>query len=341
MVNNIQFLRAVACLLVIFAHIELGFFKQDVDAGFFSFGSIGVDLFFIISGYIMMLVSTKYNDVLFNFTDSAHFLKRRLLRVIPLNTFFIILSIAITYAFLNFGYTNNYAIYHFPETKLSIVYFLQSTFFLHFGMASINAIAWTLQYEAIFYFLFSMSIFLGIDRFKFFSAFSFLILSISLAGYNLSDFYQVILSPLHLEFFMGIIVFKLVHSEKKNMNLSMLLLSALALYAARFFIGFSFGNLLDRVLDYGVIALLVFIIAIWIEGLLTVPKAIKHIGDASYSIYLTHWLIVILFACYFEYIPFKPNFIVFVFMNFIVSIAVSLLIFKYLERPIAKCLMNK
>ncbi|HHY0348101.1 TPA: acyltransferase family protein [Vibrio cholerae] len=215
MVNNIQFLRAVACLLVIFAHIELGFFKQDVDAGFFSFGSIGVDLFFIISGYIMMLVSTKYNDVLFNFTDSAHFLKRRLLRVIPLNTFFIILSIAITYAFLNFGYTNNYAIYHFPETKLSIVYFLQSTFFLHFGMASINAIAWTLQYEAIFYFLFSMSIFLGIDRFKFFSAFSFLILSISLAGYNLSEFYQVILSPLHLEFFMGIIVFKLVHSEKR------------------------------------------------------------------------------------------------------------------------------
>ena len=41
---NIQFLRAISVILVFFYHLKIEFFK---------FGYLGVDIFFVISGYVI------------------------------------------------------------------------------------------------------------------------------------------------------------------------------------------------------------------------------------------------------------------------------------------------
>ena len=43
-INYIQYLRALSVLLVFFYHLKLDFFKN---------GYLGVDIFFIISGYVI------------------------------------------------------------------------------------------------------------------------------------------------------------------------------------------------------------------------------------------------------------------------------------------------
>jgi peptidoglycan/LPS O-acetylase OafA/YrhL len=59
MIINIQFLRAIAALLVVFYHTAAHFFVVggETSGNIFSLlstiGYIGVDIFFVISGYIM------------------------------------------------------------------------------------------------------------------------------------------------------------------------------------------------------------------------------------------------------------------------------------------------
>ena len=62
--DSIQALRGIAALFVVLEHIR-----------FLNCGAFGVDIFFCVSGFMMMLSTHK---------DTTHFLTRRLIRVVPL-----------------------------------------------------------------------------------------------------------------------------------------------------------------------------------------------------------------------------------------------------------------
>lgn len=55
---SIQILRCLAAIVVVLYHIGEKI-KVDSNTGFFQVGAIGVDIFFIVSGFIMMLVSQQ------------------------------------------------------------------------------------------------------------------------------------------------------------------------------------------------------------------------------------------------------------------------------------------
>ena len=76
-IKNIQVLRALAALLVIFVHLDMFLKPLFGTADILSFGS-GVDIFFVISGFIM--VKTTANGK----TSAGTFLIKRLLRIAPL-----------------------------------------------------------------------------------------------------------------------------------------------------------------------------------------------------------------------------------------------------------------
>ncbi len=289
----------------------------------------------------MMLVSNRYKDVAFNVIDSGEFLKKRVLRVLPLNTIFIILSVLSTFLFVTYGYTNAYAVYHFPALKIDFLYFIESMFFVHFDRPSINEIAWTLQYEAIFYLLFSVSIFLGVGRERFFMLLSALIFILAYKNVQLNTYLSVILSPFHIELFFGILTFKVMRSKSSNRNMMFLMFLAILVYVVVNVTGVKFDNLLDRVLNYGLISLLIFCVTIKFEGKFVVPKAIGYIGDASYSVYLTHWLVVIMFASFYSYVPFSSNFIIFVSLNFVTAVVIFLLVYRFVEKPMTNTFNNK
>jgi len=97
------------------------------------FGTFGVEMFFVISGYVIMNSVTKY--------DLREFLLRRIMRIYPLFVFFTLLFFAL-----------NWASHAFPE-RLSFVGLLLNLSFLdiYFGVPALSPNAWSLTFEANFY----------------------------------------------------------------------------------------------------------------------------------------------------------------------------------------------
>ena len=71
-------LRALAIIAVIFYHFQIFYFNNKVFQG----GYLGVDIFFIISGYLIALLILKEQKETKKFSI-INFYKRRVRRIIP------------------------------------------------------------------------------------------------------------------------------------------------------------------------------------------------------------------------------------------------------------------
>ena len=92
MLFNIQYLRAFAAINVVFLHVLIGGESYNRPANLLSFfgnwGASGVDIFFVISGFVMIYTHINNPKTVLNFYKS------RLIRILPiywLITAFIIL----------------------------------------------------------------------------------------------------------------------------------------------------------------------------------------------------------------------------------------------------------
>jgi peptidoglycan/LPS O-acetylase OafA/YrhL len=141
MLNNIQALRAVAALMVVYSHVaaELGLR--------YSGGGSGVDVFFVISGFIIAHVASD---------DDRHFFARRLIRIVP--TYWIsTLSIFALVLAMPAG---------FRSTTANVGLLIRSLLFVP-DASSIQAdgllyptliAGWTLNYEMYFYVVFAIAL---------------------------------------------------------------------------------------------------------------------------------------------------------------------------------------
>lgn len=90
MIYSIQYLRGIAALLVVLHHAtHKGFQYGNSSLDWLKIDSSGVDLFFIISGFIMCY--TTHNKSI----DFYTFIKNRIERIIPLYWFFSVLALII------------------------------------------------------------------------------------------------------------------------------------------------------------------------------------------------------------------------------------------------------
>ena len=143
--KEIQFLRAVAVTLVVLSH--LGFGK-------FSGGFVGVDMFFVVSGFVIGL--TMVNEQISSGKVSfKRFFERRFFRIFPPLSFMVVVMTVYAYFIVPFTKAQDFFIqqaraalfsygnFFFMFRKLN--YFVQSgdiTFFLH---------TWSLGVEEQFY----------------------------------------------------------------------------------------------------------------------------------------------------------------------------------------------
>ena len=91
---SIQYLRALAAIMVVIAHSNHKAMIYNVDLlNFVKIGGGGVDLFFIISGFIMCLTVDRNRQ---SFTS---FMKSRVIRIAPL--YWILTCVALTIYLIN------------------------------------------------------------------------------------------------------------------------------------------------------------------------------------------------------------------------------------------------
>ena len=123
-IYSIQYLRAIAALMVAANHAIT--YPFDVETG-----EQGVDIFFVISGFIMVYIMEK------NQRSWSRFLKARFFRIAPLYYLCTIFAVII-------GYIEIPNLLHSIQTV---------TFIKFYKTSPPLAVGWTLEYEFIFYLL--------------------------------------------------------------------------------------------------------------------------------------------------------------------------------------------
>lgn len=145
----IQYMRGVAALMVVWHHArgQLPGLSALLPNGF---GAHGVDLFFVISGFIMVLTTTSTE------TTPWRFLKRRLVRVVPLYWLVTLALVVLTMVSPNLLNT----VKPTPSTTLMSLLFIPHISVGNPGMPwPILVPGWTLNYEMFFYAMFALSLF--------------------------------------------------------------------------------------------------------------------------------------------------------------------------------------
>lgn len=276
--RSIQYLRAAAALAVVVYH------AAERAGGHFGVGAAGVDVFFVISGFIMAIVGARPGQ------GPITFLQRRVERIVPLY-WLVTLGIAVLAVV---------APALFPRMVVTAPHLLQSLFFVpHIApggeAAPLLVPGWTLNYEAFFYLVFAASL-LAPERLRIW------LLSAALVGLVMaglafpqeSVIWRTYTSPLLIEFLLGV---WLGWAWKRGLGLGRvggLIMMVLGL------VGFAVVSTMGidvepvRLFAWGVPAFLIVAGAASLEQSVVIPKWrwLGLLGDASYSIYLVHGLAI-------------------------------------------------
>ncbi|WP_447639800.1 MULTISPECIES: acyltransferase family protein [Chitinophagaceae] len=163
-IKIIQALRGIAALMVMVYHKRVVLNTTGFAFGefFFGAGAMGVDLFFIISGFIMVMVNERRTTNVSPGKAAWQFFVNRVTRILPLYYFTIVLFFVIVWQ--GWG---------FLQDSKSVKDIVSSFFFIpldagkaapFYGYAAIT-VGWTLNYEMFFYGL--LTIGLLFDKYKY------------------------------------------------------------------------------------------------------------------------------------------------------------------------------
>lgn len=261
----IQVLRAVAALSVVLFHMSI-----------LRVGEAGVDIFFVISGFIMGSVGVEQPPLIF--------LKKRLIRLVPLYWSVTLLMCA---ASLVPGM--------FSRFSWSVRELLLSLFFLPYYNAEgvawpLVVPGWSLNAEMLFYVIFAFG--LAAKRAVLLSSAVLLVLVAAGALFPASHaIWEMYTSPQLLEFVGGLWLARWVALRGRYWGVVLMAMGVIG------FVGLHFtthGLIEWRLLSAGVPALLLVAGAVAIERGGAWPRLLwpERLGDASYSLYLLHGLVI-------------------------------------------------
>lgn len=282
----IQYLRALAALAVVVVHnLE----RSDYP---FVVGEAGVDLFFVISGFVMWTLADAQQP------SAQVFLWRRIIRIVPL--YWAATLVAIVGARLKPGFFWNYDV-GFDNVWKSLLFIPHNV--ASGGWNPVVGQGWTLTYEMFFYVLFAFAL-LAKARWRFFVPGAMLLLLVAGGVYRRNDdpVWLTYTNPLLLEFLAGIALGALWRRASAReaarpgawaggVALLTLGFGALAVESAMHWMPVH-----DRSLIWGIPAVFIVSGALALERAGRVPRLRLPLllGDASYSIYLLHAFVTLL-----------------------------------------------
>jgi peptidoglycan/LPS O-acetylase OafA/YrhL len=306
--DTVQALRALAALCVVGMHIPA------IERGAF-----GVDLFFVISGFIVCHVSAA---------DPGHFLAKRIIRVVPLYWLCTLALFCLALA----------APQLMGATRGNAGDLLKSLLFVPYmkdngQIHPLLYLGWTLNYEMLFYALFAFCLLLSPSRAH--ACAVTMLIALFVLG-RVVQFDSVPLrfwtGPILIEFVFGIAAYRIWRSgalARLRPAVAVLLAAAALLLMA----GLKASDDLRPWL-WGLPALVVFLAILSLEGRWRVPALCLLIGNASYSLYLTHaYVLQAIQKKLMTLDAFTPTKVLWMAIGVTLACTLAVACFKLVERP--------
>jgi peptidoglycan/LPS O-acetylase OafA/YrhL len=299
MLVGIQCLRGAAASMVVMHHYLASQAEQGaaIPRWLLEFGGSGVDIFFVISGFIMAV--TQAEPRASGGAAAGAFLHRRLLRVAPL--YWVLTGLAFCLAMIAGPAV---------RTPIGPDKFLMSMAFLPYSitpldmantahLAYVIPMAWTLTFEWLFYLVFAAALLLpmpAVGRLRFIAVAFVVLVASGLLMQPESLLLQVATSPLLFEFLLGCGAAMLY---RRGWRLDAMLTLLLALCAGAVLAHGWHHDVYQRTVIWGLAAFVLILSAsagkpmAWMTA---ISRPFEHLGDISYSLYLSHFFTLALFV---------------------------------------------
>lgn len=276
---SIQYLRAVAAYLVVAFHISASLDRETGSGEFFAIGEIGVDIFFVVSGFLMAKIVDENRAVNFRF------LVRRFVRIAPLYYVMTLVLFAIALAFPAWLNTERAGFWHLITSLAFLPYLTDDG-----AVTPILSLGWTLNYEMFFYVLIALTTRLFGDRTLMTTVM--ILIGLAMAGRLMTDPNDIVdfyTDPIILEFAAGVLIYRYGFRDQQPRNLVVV---ATAFVASVFAWWSGFADLLDlgRFVELGLPASLIVAGGVYLFSFRAVW--LERLGDWSYSTYLIHLYLI-------------------------------------------------
>ena len=321
--DSVQVLRALAAVAVVTHHIRL-----------FGNGAWGVDLFFVISGFIMCFVTEH---------SGAHFFAKRVIRVVPLywaGTLGIFSLALLVPGFLR-------------ETHPDLVQLVKSLFFIPYrtgdNVFPIMFLGWTLNYEMFFYLLFAGS--MAISHAYRAVICSAVLVALAIVGWMV-EFESVVLEffteSIIVEFAFGMFCYSVFartadwRARAGNGARTLMVIAGLLLIACMPLMSAQ-SEIIGRPFAWGLLALGAFLLIVHGLANRRLPRFAVLVGDASYSLYLFHPYVLNVFNRVLRpsYDAGSPSAYLMALLAIAVCCGVAVVLYRLLELPLTTWLRRK
>ncbi|WP_157217606.1 acyltransferase family protein [Flavisphingomonas formosensis] len=320
---SIQCLRGVAALLVLFHHVRIptNWLFDPLEP--FRFGTGGVDLFFVVSGFIMIIAARE--------ESVGGFVVRRVVRIVPL------------YWLATFAYIAVLMLLRpWADAPLSTGTVVRSLLFIPYYRQDfavptpILVPGWTLNFEMAFYAVFAVG--LACRRpLLVAGAILVILIGVGVLLHDKGPMAAVWTSPLLSRFLGGMLLGQLHLSVGLRRFGLLLPIGAVGLLVCAMPLAARIDHL---ALLRGLSAIAVVAGAVALEDRFAahVPQLPKQLGDASYSLYLSHWPVLAALHAAHGLLPAYGwcQFLLWMVIGLSVPIVAGLLVHRWVEAPMTQ-----
>ena len=318
----IQVCRGVAALLVVAKHARIVSRQSPI---LFSFGGAGVDFFFVLSGFILYYT---YHSSFDRPESLLPYLKKRFWRIYP------VYWATMMFALPALLWMPNLSKPH----KQSPAFILASLLLLPQNDVPVLGVSWSLSYEVVFYLVFGLCLWRRAVGFTAMALWG----GLAVTAVAIPDFgdWSFLVSwlalPRVLELFFGVSVGFLVVRRSGKHPRTILTVGALSFASIGVTSSYVWGNPSEALfLVFGVsAALVIYGCAVGeLSGQLgRAPRWTHQLGEASYSIYLTHYLAIAFQTRVWRRLPPLPAYL----FAFVFAVGVGVLFHMFVEGRILR-----
>jgi len=320
--KQVESIRGIIMVMIMFYHYTYRFTElYNINTiNFFSldnWGTIGVNTFFIISGYYMLSKDTlQYN--------AKEFFIKKFFRLYPAY----VLCLTITFiSMLIFGLENR---------TVTFIDYIINLFMVNgfIGIPYVDGGHWYLTYLILFYVIVSLAIYFKMEKRKFIICWIICNTTLLISSHFfsvLSHIYKVTGGQYAIFIIMGIILRELI-DRNKNKKINILILS----------LAFIENLILNNIIaTIGIIIfILCFVLVLKKEINILKNQLLTALGTISYIVYLLHQNIGYQILLCLNNI-YKQYNLLFTICPIIIIIAMSIIIYQYYERAIQRKLQSQ